>query len=111
VDNILQDFFAAMVITNLASDMVYEAQVAVEADREGTINKYKYKINVNHAIGVLKDYLILTLCEEEDKKRDDMFDEIIEMLKKRVIPIRPNRSLPKGIPRKAKFHHNHKSNC
>jgi len=111
VDNIRQDFFSAMVITNLASDMVYEAQVEVETEQKGKNNKYCYKINVNHAIGVLKDYLILTLCEEDDAKRSAMFDEIIEMLKRRVIPIRPNRSLPRGIPRKAKFHHNHKSNC
>ena len=111
VDNIRQDFFAAMVITNLASDMIYEAQVEVEAEQKGKKNKYCYKINVNHAIGVLKDYLILTLCEEDGTKRSAMFDEIIEMLKRRVIPIRPNRSLPRGIPRKAKFHHNHKSNC
>jgi len=111
VDNIRQDFYAAMVITNLASDMVYEAQVEVEAEQKEKNNKYRYKINVNHAIGVIKDYLILTMCEEDEEKRRAIFDEIIEMLKRRVIPIRPNRSLPRGIPRKAKFHHNHKSNC
>ena len=109
MDNIRQDFYAAMVITNLASDMIYEAQV--EAEQKGKNNKHRYKINVNHAIGVLKDYMILTLCEEDDTKRIAMFDEIIQMLKRRVIPIRPDRSLPRGIPRKAKFHHNQKSNC
>ena len=34
------------------------------------------------------------------------------LLKKKLIPIRPNRSLPRAaFPRKVKFHHNHKSNC
>jgi len=111
VDNILQDFYATMTIANLATDFIYEAQEEVEAEQQGKGNKYKYKINVNHAIGVIKDRLIQTLCEEDDKKRSEMYDSIIEMLEKRIIPIRPNRSLPRNIPRKAKFHHNHKSNC
>ena len=66
---------------------------------------------MNHAIGILKDRLIITLCEEDREKRREMFDEITDMLKKRIIPIRPNRSFPRNIPRKAKFHHNQKSNC
>jgi len=66
---------------------------------------------MNHAVGVLKDRLIITLCEEDMEKRREMFDEITEMLKKRIIPIRPNRSLPRNTPRKVKFHHNQKSNC
>jgi hypothetical protein len=111
VDNIRQDFYAAMIITNLASDFIYDAQVEVDLQQAQKNNKYKYKINMNHAIGVLKDRLIQTLCEEDDKKRSKMFDEIIEVIQKRTIPIRPNRSLPRTIPRKVKFHHNHKSNC
>jgi DNA-dependent RNA polymerase auxiliary subunit epsilon len=110
-DNIRQDFYAAMVIANLLTDIKYEAQEEVEAEQEGKDNKYEYKINVNHAIGVIKDKLIQTLCEEDDEKRSEMFDEMIELLKKRIIPIRPNRSFPRTTPRKARFHHNHKSNC
>ena len=111
VDTIRQDFYATMTITNVASELIYEAQEEVELGQEEKNNKYKYKINVNHAIGVMKDRLIQTLCEEDDEKRSEKFDEIIEMLERRIIPIRPNRSLPRTIPRKAKFHHNHKSNC
>ena len=95
----------------MASDLIYEAQEEVEAEQKGKINKYKYKINVNHAIGVIKDRLIQAVCQEDDKKRSELTTEMIEMLKKRIIPIRPNRSKPRPIPRKARFHHNHKSNC
>jgi hypothetical protein len=112
VDNIRQDFYAAMVLTNLAADFFREAQAEVEMEQEGQGNKYEYQVNVNHEIGVLKDRLVKTLIEENDKKRGEMFDEIIKLLKKRVIPIRPNRSLSRtAFPRKVKFHHNHKSNC
>jgi hypothetical protein len=111
VDNIRRDFFAGVALTNLVSDFSGGAQAEVEKEREGKENKYQYKVNMNHAVGVLKDRLILTLCEEDRKKRSEMFDGIIDTLKKRVIPIRPGRSLPRKTPRKAKFHHNQKSNC
>jgi molybdopterin synthase catalytic subunit len=111
VDNIRQDFYATMVLTNLAGDFAEEAQEEIEKEEEGKGNKYEYKVNMNHAIGVLKDKLIITLCEEDGKKRGEMFEEIIEMLKRRTIPIRPNRSLPRNKRRKVKFHHNQKMNC
>ena len=110
VDNIRQDFYATMVLTNLAVDFINEAQEKVEEDQKGKENKYEYKVNVNHTIGVLKDRLIQTLCEDDSKRRVEMYDEIIYLLEKRIIPIRPNRSFPR-TRRKAKFHHNHKSNC
>jgi hypothetical protein len=111
VDNIRQDFYATMVLTNLVGDFSGEAQVIVEKEQKGKENKYEYKVNMNHAIGVLKDRLIITLCEEDRRKRREMFDEITDMLKRKIIPIRPNRSLPRNIPRNVKFHHNQKSNC
>jgi hypothetical protein len=111
VDNIRQDFFGTMVLTNIAAELFQEAQEALDSEQEKKENKYWYQINVNHEIGVLKDRLILTLLEDDNKKRGEMFDEIIKRLKIKSTPIRPNRSLPRTIPRKVKFHHNHKSNC
>ena len=110
VEKIRQDFYATMVLTNNATDFINEAHELVDKEQKGKKNKYKYKVNENHTIGVLKDRLIQTICEEDSKKKMEMFDEIIELLEKRIIPIRPNRSLPRTM-RKVKFHHNHKSNC
>jgi hypothetical protein len=110
-DNIRQDFYAVMILSNLATEFLGEAQKAADAERQGKENKWQYKVNVNHAIGVLKDRLIQALLIDDHKKRSKKFHEVIKLLEKRVIPIRPNRSLPRPIPRKAKFHHNHKSNC
>ena len=110
VDNIRQDFFATMVLTNLAANFFEEAQKEVDEEQKDKNNKYWYKVNINHEIGVLKDHLIKTLIEEDSKKRSEMYDEMIWLLKKRLIPIRPGRSLPRTA-RKVKFHHNRKSNC
>ena len=112
VDNIRQDFYAAMTLANIAADFYREAQADVEDEQGRKENKHQYRVNVNHEIGVLKDRLIKTLIEEDDRKRSAMFDEILNLLKKRLIPIRPNRSLSRtAFPRRVKFHHNHKSNC
>jgi hypothetical protein len=112
VDNIRQDFYATMTLANIAADFYREAQADVEDEQERKENKYQYQVNVNHEIGVLKDRLVKTLIEDDDRKRGAMFDEILNLLKKRLIPIRPNRSLPRtAFPRRVKFHHNHKSNC
>ena len=111
VDNIRQDFYATMLLTNLAANFYEEAQEEVDKEQSGKKNKYRYQVNVNHEIGVLKDRLIKTLLEQDGKKRGEMFTQIITLLQKRLIPIRPNRSIPRTKPRKVKFHHNHKSNC
>jgi hypothetical protein len=110
-DNIRQDFYAAMILTNLAAEFLRGAQEAADEERQGKENKWRYKVNVNHAIGVLKDRLIQALLIDDHKKRTKKFGEVIKLLGKRVIPVRPNRSLPRTIPRKAKFHRNRKSNC
>ena len=54
-DNIRQDFYATMVLTNLTSDFAAEAQIEVEQEQRGKGKKYRYKVNMNHAIGVSKD--------------------------------------------------------
>jgi hypothetical protein len=110
-DNIRQDFYAAMTLTNIAAGLYEEAQEEVEEEQRGKGNKWKYQVNVNHEVGVLKDRLILILLEDDREKREGMFEEVVKLLKKRLIPIRPNRSIPRRPPRKVKFHHNHKSNC
>jgi hypothetical protein len=110
-DNIRQDFYAAMTLANIAGGLYEEAQEGVEEEQRGKGNKWKYQVNVNHEIGVLKDRLIVMLLEKNDQRRGALFEEIIELLRSRLIPIRPNRSMPRRHPRKAKFHHNHKSNC
>ena len=112
VDNIKQDFYAMMTVSNMLSSCVREADRNVKKEREGRGNRYEYQVNVNHAVGVFKDRLIRIVIEDDPIARRHLMKEMIREMERRVVPIRPNREVPrKGCNRKARFHHNHKSNC
>jgi hypothetical protein len=104
-----QDFYAAMYLSNIAAAARWEAQARVEKDRERKNNKYEYKVNVNHEIGVLKDRFIYALTLDDSA---DEIEKIIFLLAKRVCPLKPDRSVKRNkSPRKSKFHLNLRSNC
>jgi hypothetical protein len=109
---IRQDFFITAMLSNLISVAACEAQPAVDRAREGKDNKHRYKVNVNHAIGTFKDRVVLALLEKRHDVRAARTNEIILDLCRHVIPERKGRSIPRNpSPRKARFHHNMKSNC
>jgi hypothetical protein len=104
-----QDFYATMYLTNIAAAAWWEAQAIVEEKQKGKNNKYKYQVNVNHEIGVLKDRFIYALSLDDPGNE---IEKIIFLLAKRVSPIKPDRSVIRNkSPRKSKFHSNHRSNC
>jgi hypothetical protein len=112
VDNVKQDFYAMMTVANMVASFVREANRNAKKKREGKGNKYEYKVNVNHAIGIFKDRLIRVIIEEDRISRRYLMSDLVSRMERRVIPIRPNREVVrKKTNRKAKFHHNHKSNC
>ena len=45
-------------------------------------------------------------------ERVRLMKELVAEIERRVVPIRPDREVPrKERARQARFHHNHKSNC
>ena len=109
---IRQDFFISAMLSNIIAVAKLEAQPSVDAARAEKQNKYRYKVNVTHAIGTFKDQFILALLEANPEKRATKTDELIKLLCKHVVPERKGRSTPRNSsPRKARFHHNMKSNC
>lgn len=104
-----QDFYATMYLSNIAAAAWWEAQAVVESEREGKNNKYSYEVNVNHEIGVLKDRFIFALSRDNAAYE---VRKIIELLAKRVCPVKPGRSPVRNkSPRHAKFHSNSRANC
>jgi hypothetical protein len=111
VTAVKQDFYAAMYLENLASAFYWEAQDKVKEEHRDKDNKYTYHVNVNHEIGVLKDKLVSAVIEEDKAKQDLMWDDIVKTISSRVVPYRPNRSVPRNPPRSKRFYMNQKLNC
>ena len=84
---ILQDFYAALFVSNVQSLIVGE--INDELAKESTKYKYQYKVNSNLSYGFLKDRIILLFFS--DKEMDEIVSELKALFKKHTIPIRPNR--------------------
>ena len=109
---IMQDFFITMHMSNIVTVACWEAQEKVDEAQKLKNNKHDYHVNVNHAIGTLKDRFILAVLEKNPWVRRYKTRRILELLGEHIVPIRKNRSLPRNpFPRNAKFRHNRKSNC
>jgi hypothetical protein len=93
VDNVKQDFYAMMTVANMVASFVREANLNAKKKREGKENKYEYKVNVNHAIGIFKDRLIRVIIEEDQIARRYLISDLIRRMERRVIPIRTNREV------------------
>jgi hypothetical protein len=101
-----------MYLSNMASAFYWEAQEKVAEERRDKDNKYEYHVSANHEIGALKERFVAAATEPDGVKRNKLVDKVIGQLSGRVTPFSPNRSVPGNkTPRKAKFHHNQKSNC
>ena len=109
-NNLYQDFYASMQLLNLVAVAAGEAQGIIDFATNDA-NKYHYKPNINHAIGVYKDAFIAFVIEPHSKKREQTLLRIIALIAKGKSPIRPNRSIPRNPqPRNSNFYHNTKSN-
>jgi hypothetical protein len=110
-DNVKQDFYAMMTVSNMPANSLREAN---EKTAKGKTKKrrYEYRADVNHAVGVLKDRLIGIPITDDRLARKYLYQEPVSEIRRRVVPVRPNREVTgKTYLKKLHFHHNHKSNC
>lgn len=108
---IRQDFFIHMLLANILAASYWEAKEAVDRERNTGDNLYIYKPNISQASGAIRDYLILAILTDDLDKRRKYLDSMAKIIKSAVVPIRPNRTVPrKKNPRRSNFHHNQKPN-
>ena len=101
-----------MYLTNMAAIFKAEADEDISDQRKNKNNKYQYQANTNEIVGAFKDRLIFALTESSPSKRGKLVNQIFDEIKQSVVPIRPNRSVPRpSAPRVMKFYHNKKNNC
>jgi hypothetical protein len=105
-----QDFWISMLLTNVASIAKAEADGKVQKKREGKANKYQYQTNVNNAIASLRNRFADAVFCPSPSLRATRVDAIIREIAASVVPERPDRNVPRKKARKAKYHHNKKSN-
>ena len=93
---ILQDFYAAILVSNIQSIIVNDIkeEIAIEAQSR----KYEYKVNNNLSYGFLKDRIITLLFSEKDIEK--MTKELKVLFRKNLVPIRPNRTNPRNKRRR-----------
>jgi len=88
---IKQDYYAKVLILNVASLIASEAQEKMDEEVKANKNlKYeRYKVNKSILIGLLKDTIVDMLFNDET---DVNYDYLITMAMKQKIPVIPNRS-------------------
>jgi hypothetical protein len=89
VDNIKQDFYAMMTVSNMLASGMREAKEQIRAENAAAENdrKYEYHINVNHAVGVLKDRLIGILITDGWFARNRLYRALVSEINiRRALP-------------------------
>jgi hypothetical protein len=79
---ILQDFWAAMYLANLATAAKDEANAIARKERAGKNNKYTYVPNLNQVIASLKDHLVEACFAKSEEERT----HCVEIILKRATP-------------------------
>jgi Transposase DDE domain len=87
-----QDFYAILLLSNIASIFEQEAQEELKEKNEKKNLKYEYKINKNILVGKLKDSLIEMLLEQDGEKKGLLYNRFINEVKRNVVPIIKERA-------------------
>jgi Transposase DDE domain len=85
---IMQDFYAALFVSNVQTLIVSELTDEINEQTKGA--KYKYKVNTNLSYGFLKNRIVTLFFSENEM--NETIKELKTLFKKHIIPIRPNRS-------------------
>ena len=110
VNVLYQDFWISMLLANVVSVAKAESDGKIQTKRVGKTNQYQYQTNVNNAIASLRNRFADAVFCPDPSLRAMRVDAIIREIAASVVPQRPDRNVPRKKARKAKYHHNKKSN-
>lgn len=88
-----QDFYATIFTCNIAMLLMQEAQDEIDEVLLIKKLKYKYKINRNIGLGLLRNELMETLLL--DKDIDDFCRDVKLRMQKSLVPVKDNRHFPR----------------
>lgn len=88
-----QDFYATVLVSNLASIFEQEAEKEMcEKNRTQTLKYSEYRINRNILVGKLRNRLIEMVLEEDDEKKDVLHAQFLEELQRNLVPVIDGRT-------------------
>ena len=93
--SILQDFYSTLFVSNIQTLIENEINEEIEKESETKNIKYQYKINTTLSYGFMKDRILELFLTKNDM--NDIINELKELFKKHLIPIRPNRKFERKI--------------
>lgn len=93
--SILQDFYSTLFVSNIQTLIENEINEEIEKESETKNIKYQYKINTTLSDGFMKDRILELFFTKNDM--NDIINELKELFKKHLIPIRPNRKFERKI--------------
>lgn len=86
---ILQDIFSTIYVSNLAQDIILEAEA--ELDEKDSSYKHKMAVNQTISIGILKNDLIFIIMESDPDKKNALFQNLYDEISSNLVPVRPDR--------------------
>ena len=98
-DLIEQDILSQMLVFNLLQAIQNNLEEKIEQAKY----KHKMKININMAVGYIKNRLIIILLEEDNKKRGKLMKELENKILKHIVPIRPDRGSYRAKDKRNKY--------
>ena len=93
--SILQDFYSTLFVSNIQTLIENEINEEVEKDIKIKSAKYQYKINTSLSYGFMKDRILELFFTKDDM--NEIINELKELFKNHLIPVRPNRSFERKI--------------
>ncbi|MDG0814371.1 transposase [Cohnella rhizosphaerae] len=97
-----QDFYATVLLSNMASVMEQEAEEQMKESKRTEQLKYEeYRINKNILVGKLRNRLIEMVLEEDDARRDVLHERFLEELQRNIVPVVKDRTLKRTKQTKA----------
>jgi len=104
-----QDFYATIFLGNMASLIEQDADEVLQADIANKNLKHEeYKINHNILVGKLKNNLIEILLEEDNTKKDQLYQQLIAEIAQNYCAVVKGRSYERKKDNKANKYANSK---
>lgn len=97
-EGVLQDFHVSILTANLANLLIQEAQNQIDNSQINS-KKYKYKVNKNVALGIVKNNIPKILMSEDLSK---VTEAIVKKIKRHKVYIKPGRKFERKRQKRTK---------